>query len=87
MKRGTLSIRAAVPYVLLLLGIMFLVSAFGMFRRPGDAGEAALRLERRIAARIAVLEQHSAAALDLDAGEWMESASLPEDMVIYRYLD
>ena len=87
MKKPVLTIRTAVPYALLLLGILFLVSAFGMFRRPGDAGEAALRLEKRIADRIAVLEERSAAAMDSDSGEWIESGSLPEDMVIYRYLD
>lgn len=51
------------------------------------AEESAQRLERRVNHRMAVLDGYISRALDTPSDEWLDLHNLPQDMVIYRYVN
>lgn len=72
-------------------GLLFL-SAFFLFLAttagdPGDTGLAAKRIERMLEKKMATLESYISTALESDWNEWMHLDGLPDDMVVYRYVD
>ena len=67
---------------LLLLGL----SSLGSYPSRRD-DVAAHRLERRVNKRMALLDKYIAKALSVPSDEWLSLDRLPQDMVIYRYVN
>lgn len=74
MKKGKITDIFAV--VLAAVAVVLLVVAFSFARRPGDTRTAAQRVERKVARRVAMLENYMQHPAD----------NIPSDMVIYRYV-
>lgn len=72
---------------LVLLSVLTLVYATFVAGVPGDSQQAASRLERRIEKRMNTLDSLFDAALAQDPEEWLDLGNVPQDIVIYRYVD
>ena len=81
------NIRDIVAGCLLAVSIILAaLSSFGSY--PSRRSEVAARkIERRLNHRMAKLDSYVARAFEVPADEWMELDGLPEDMVIYRYVN
>ena len=74
------------PFICLVLSILFL--ALSMARRPiGDVEKIADKTESKLAARMEILDTYIRKALETEEGSWPEIGKLPDDMVIYRYVN
>ena len=69
--------------------VSLLLLLFSMIWRSGreEASRVTERFEQKLAARMEILDQHIAQVLETADGEWPDMSSLPEDMVIYRYVN
>lgn len=85
MKR--LGIRDYVLWGLLGFCIVCIVASFSIARTPGDTDNAARHVERSVGRRMAILNTFIDRALASDRGQWMDLQGLPEDMVVYRYVN
>lgn len=74
---------AAACFALSLL--MFILSMAA--NTAGDIEKAADRLEDRLARRMGILDSYISKVLDTQAGQWPDIGKLPDDMVIYRYVN
>ena len=85
MKRH--DIRDIVAGCLLAVSIILaLMSSLGSY--PARRSEvAARRIERKVNRRMAKLDAYVAKAFEVPRDEWMELKGLPEDMVVYRYVN
>ena len=72
---------------LLIISVFVLVWATAIDHSPGNTEQAARRVEKVLARRMARLDAYMQQALDGNWNEWMELDNLPSDMVIYRYVD
>ena len=66
----------------LLMGVALLVN-----RGHPDAESAARDLGRRIEVRLDILDTYVQTALEADPSDWLPLDGLPEDMVVYRYVE
>ena len=66
--------------------LVFAASFFSGIGR-GHINEVARELSGRVEKRMQVLDASIAQALEGDTGEWMNLGDLPEDMVVYRYVE
>ena len=74
------------PFICLVLSLLFL--ALSMARNPvGDIEKIADKAESRLAARMKILDTYIQKALETEEGSWPEISKLPDDMVIYRYVN
>ena len=74
------------PFICLVLSILFL--ALSMARSPiGDVEKIADKTESKLAARMEILDTYIRKALETEEGSWPEIGKLPDDMVIYRYVN
>lgn len=62
------------------------VAVFG-YRGPDMASVAARKFEKRIGSRMELLDRHMAEVMEGDHSDWAYVKGLPEDMVIYRYVN
>ncbi|MBR3562687.1 MAG: hypothetical protein IKN93_02555 [Bacteroidales bacterium] len=83
----TRSIRDIIAGCLLAVSIVLaLMSSLGSY--PARRSEVtARRIERKVNRRMAKLDAYVARAFEVPRDEWMELKGLPEDMVIYRYVN
>ena len=72
---------------LLMLSVFVLVWTTAIDHSPGNTEQAARRVEKVLARRMARLDTYMRQALDGNWNEWMELDKLPSDMVVYRYVD
>ncbi len=74
---------------IVLLALAFAASIFSFFvPRIGKLdGRVASSLERRLSLRLEILDQNVSKAFSQNPDEWMSLPHLPEDMVIYRYVN
>ena len=81
------NIRDIVAGCLLVVSLVLAVlSSLGSY--PARRSEvAARRIERRVNRRMAKLDAYVAKALEVPKDEWLELEGIPEDMVIYRYVN
>ena len=71
---------------LLAVGLLLAFSSIGSY--PSRRTEvSAKRVERRVNRRMAMLDRYVFRALAAPSGEWLTMDDLPQDMVIYRYVD
>ena len=71
----------------LLLSVFVMVWVSAIDYNPGNADQAARRVEKHLSSRMERLDGYMQDALDGDWTEWMELDGLPSDMVVYRYVD
>ena len=81
------NIRDIIAGCLLVVSLILAVlSSFGSY--PARRSEvASRRVERQVNRRMAKLDAYVAKALEIPRDEWMEMKGIPEDMVIYRYVN
>ena len=72
---------------LLAAAALCLIASF--FSGPGaaDVYSAASDLSERVEKRMALLDGYIGQALETEPDQWMELPGLPEDMVVYRYVE
>ncbi len=73
--------------VLVLAAVVLFAASLFMGIGRANATSASADLGRRIERRIRVLDGYVRKALDEDPAEWMQLDGLPEDMVVYRYVE
>ena len=85
MKRR--NIRDIIAGCLLAVSILLAVlSSFGSY--PSRRSEVAARkIERKVNRRMAKLDAYVAQAMQVTVDEWLELKGLPDDMVVYRYVN
>ena len=71
-----------VAAALVLLGLSLAVD-----RRTGDPEKAAEKMGRALEKRMAILDGYAAQALVPGQDDWLGHLDLPEDMVLYRYIE
>ena len=74
---------------LVMMAVAALIFAASLFTGTGreDPEAAAAEFGRRVEKRLQVLDRYIGQALEGDPTEWMDLRGLPEDMVVYRYVD
>ena len=73
--------------VLFAAGVVLLAASLGYRKVSGGARDTAGRVERTVERRMKLLDGFIDKALQENPGEWMHLKNLPEDMVVYRYVD
>lgn len=73
----------------IFIGAAVLLFAASLFipQSKGDPAHAASRLESVLARRLKTLDSFAERAFEGDPAQWMELSGLPEDMVVYRYVN
>lgn len=74
---------------LICLSISLLLFALSMASSTDlwDVDEIADRMESRLEGRMAILDRHIETVMNTKAGDWPEIDGMPDDMVIYRYVN
>ena len=67
--------------------ISFILSFFSGMGRTSDVNSAAQELGSRVEKRLALLDVYIGKSLEGDFSAWMDLEGLPEDMVVYRYVE
>ena len=75
------------PLVALLLSLLLFVLSMASNNAGNDTDRVAEKVSRRIERRLEILKQYSLMALDTDRERFILPEGLPEDMVIYRYIN
>ena len=71
-----------------LIGIAAALVGASMFTyTPSDNESYATALGKRVEQRLAILEDAIAVAAESDGGTWLTLEGLPQDMVVYRYVE
>lgn len=73
--------------VLIVIAAVILGISLSMSNVRRDTDRAARKVEKAVSERMAILKDFSDKALSAGRNEWIGSMGLPDDMVIYRYLD
>ena len=87
MKHRRFGIKDFFTWGLLATAVILLGLSLSVSRIPGNAEREAAKAENAVEKRMAVLERYISNNLRADRKEWMGRYDLPEDMVIYRYID
>lgn len=77
--------RFLVPTVLAVAAVFFFLVSVADRTRAGNGFSVSSKIENRLEKRLGLLDRHAAQAVHADPQEWVHIASLPEDMVLYRY--
>ena len=77
----------SVSVVLVLAAMVLFAASLFLGIGRASATSAATDLGRRVEHRIRVLDSYIRQALEEDPQEWMRLDKLPEDMVVYRYVE
>ena len=73
--------------ICILLSILLLVAAICLPHLSGETESAAAKVGRIASSRMAILERYADKMLQTSPYEWPDIGELPQDMVIYRYVD
>ena len=73
--------------VLLLASVVCVLLALNLSPYPANSEGAAQKVQKVLAGRMALLDSYAQQALQGDLTQWMELDGLPEDMVVYRYVN
>lgn len=83
-KRTILRNIPLVCYILSLLMLAFsMAGSFG----GNETDRITEKIQEKLAARMEILDQHIVKVLETGTGEWPEAGEVPNDMVIYRYVN
>ena len=75
------------PLVALLLSLLLFVLSMASGNAGSDTAKVAGKVGRRIEKRLETLKQYGLMALDTDRDRFILPEGLPDDMVIYRYIN
>lgn len=87
MKYRRFGIKDFFTWGFLAAAVVLLGLSLSVSRIPGNPEREAAKAENAVGKRMAVLEKYISNNLNADRKEWMGRYDLPEDMVIYRYID
>ena len=87
MKKVSIIWKDYVAWGLMLLSALVLLIAVNVTATPGDTDQAAERMGHILDRRMGMLEGYIATAMETPVDEWPDLEGLPEDMVVYRYVD
>ena len=73
--------------VLLLASVVCVLLALNLSPYPADSEVAAQKVQKVLAGRMAALDAYAQKALQGDLSKWMDLEGIPEDMVVYRYVN
>ena len=73
--------------VLLLASVVCVLLALNLSPYPADSEVAAQKVQKVLSGRMSVLDSYAQKALEGDISQWMVLDGLPEDMVVYRYVN
>ena len=76
-----------VSAILVAAAVVLFTTSLFMGLGRADASSAAEDLGRKVERRMEVLDKYMGQALDGDPEEWMQLQGLPEDMVVYRFVE
>jgi len=80
-------IKDIIAGILLVASVILVCFALTLNNRPGDSEKIAERTSKIISHRLEILDGFIDQAEDCDPSQWMELKDLPEDMVVYKYVD
>ncbi len=80
-------IRQCLSGALVAAALLVFVASLFTGRSGGRLESAAGNLGKRVEKRMALLDKYIDIALHTDPAQWMELKNLPEDMVVYRYVE
>ena len=83
-KRNWKNIASA---VLLLCSVAALLLALNLSPYPANAEVAAQKVQKVLTARMKTLDSYVEKALTEDNAKWMDLGDIPDDMVVYRYVN
>ena len=83
-KRNWKNIASA---VLLLCSVAALLLALNLSPYPANAEVAAQKVQKVLTARMKTLDSYVEKALTEDNTKWMDLGDIPDDMVVYRYVN
>ncbi len=72
---------------LVAAALMLFATSLFMGLGRSDASATASDLGKRVERRIAILDRYMEKAMKTDPEEWLQLKGLPEDMVVYRYVE
>ena len=84
-KRGVIWDMTAA--LLCVAGVLLLAFSLGRFPTADGTEQAARRAGVRVTERMHLLDRYVEKAFAQDPGRWMDLSGLPDDMVVYRYVD
>lgn len=73
--------------LILVSALMLLSGILSGSHHNSSAERAAARVERTLNRRMTILQSYMQTALEQDNSEWLSIDDLPEDMVVYKYVD
>ena len=82
-----MNIRRWMSVVLFAAAMVVFAASLFSGNRSSDVESAAQDLGQKMEKRMALLDKYIDQALHTDLNEWMELKGLPEDMVVYRYVE
>lgn len=87
MIRGKIKTGMLIACILIAATAVIVTDALSKTRSVKDTERAAARTGKALAERMALLKDWSDRALSAGPDEWIGNLDIPEDMVIYRYVD
>ena len=75
------------PLICLSISLLMFALSMASSTHLWDVEEIADRTESRLKGRMTILDRHIETVINTKAGEWPEIEELPDDMVIYRYVN
>ena len=87
MIRGKIKTGMLIACILIAASAVIVTDALSKTRSVKDTERAAARTGKALAERMALLKDWSDRALSAGPDEWIGNLDIPEDMVIYRYVD
>ncbi len=87
MKARRFDIRSWLAGGFLAFAVILLVFSLSVNKLPGNTEREAVRVSRAVSDRMHLLDEYIGSALTADRRVWAGHNDVPEDMVIYRYID
>ena len=75
------------PLTALILSLLLFVLSMASNNAGSDTDKVALEVTRKIEDRLEILDSHIQTALETDRKELILPGGIPEDMVVYRYIN
>lgn len=87
MSKRRFGIRDCIIWGFLAFAVILLAFSLSVNKLPGNTERAAAEISRTVSKRMHILDEYIGSALSADRRIWAGQDDVPEDMVIYRYID
>ena len=87
MKTGKFDIKSWLAGGFLAFAVILLAISLSVNKLPGNAEREAVRISGAVSERMHILDKYIGSALTADRRVWAGHNDVPQDMVIYRYID